>query len=1702
MAEFVSVFKINGRPILPPAMTADRRKEMQEYKKKAIEIEKRLKESKKGERKCDGVLDHLDEEGDKENNRFSANESRNINSMDVTYNVKSFLSGKDSSKDIIPQFLQKSVEKNLQGVTDTVFGEDNMEEGHSVAFTESTDLHPYLNSSLEDDICSSEAEFISECAPAYKTAPSEESDFTQCKCDIREDSGMGFPAVEPIIDHAASSTSGVYSQETEEAVDTSHTTHVLDSELAVGYTSDQDKGSGLVSSTETSGTMVDAMKILEVDLTTNDGEKVSIVASADHYSNGAMLSPSESNSCENNTADDNQVTPESEGRPTRLIRTDSFTTETPSPLLIAKIEQFTVDALPLDNTVSVGEKNKTFVCCKDKNADQKAFVSSDKSSLSTKDKVAASGVRSEKTKSACQGEGETLKEKNKEPVKDGNRRNTVFERLAADAARKAEERKKLIRKNSIEVFKVPKKVGKTSFRGMRPSLSTSNLRTSVSGAVKNRSDTLANRRTNSLANVSSGKSFVPDSSSQRKSKSLKGASSSSVRKPVVINLRSNVAKNTEPAVASTSEGSVSQLGKEPVCFDTTEGHPLAKSASLQEEDAEKFKESHQKKIMYCVQTSPISPAIPNVPEVFFNAGQALADSDSAETTVPGRKRRRWSLGWSGWVTSVEEQSDSDGGIGSCFIAEPTKSTVCRGESDVELQSTTVEDSSHVSEIEEVTAPHDEEKCDELSQSNAEKVHADCQVRESLDHIPGSSGHFDEKSADQSMESGTSCGIQSGVVDLEELVIPLVKEVPYITTSESNNFLEKNVEGPLVDSSVSNDESVKSCETISQPVLISPSLEKKLSSLPSSPAGSVGVEETALKISPSVSVEKTLCSVPSSVAVSLSVEGTPSKISPSVEKTLSSLPSSPAGSVGVKETALKLLSCLVEEQDKAMARLLEDQRVQAERMRERFMLQQKCLVERVAHLVNSLSTPPIPKSISKSHHDEDAVANGKDSKTPSMSSPQLSHERTLPHVTESTPRSTENFVKQLPHRTCSSDQDLLEKLKFGDILEEKASKDVANELESTLIKMSLKEGFAPAENSICQACLKPMSNCHCCSTEESSYSSTIRGDVTALSVDSVGNVTVTATATSEVESRASVDEVVSSPLQEANKLSTPSPNKLVVKESVNPSINVTVREDLLDLSEILEMELGCKSANTNNQTPSTRMDKAKENAEEIYGVVTLSSTPTTVTISDHEAAISGPQQPLSSFRQMYEQDLLRLKPFESKVERERLPGVPLTNEPVTPLRDGTRNPDKLYCAPNATPCKLWMAMEYERRGVPSDVLPVLKSDVLQAYLGSQTPSTGPVFVQTPLASASSCQSQELPACSTPAELLETAKLSVLPLKEVESQCGKEGSSSTLVSPVARESREGEEVSPSELHLSIRSSSSCSSSTSYPHDLSQPSSAINRSLNNSHSSGQYTTASSMCLTGKSTGREKQSMLKFEKLSALVKGYLTRRLLKTEKVQRIKMTIRDLILAALKLHSEISQDDNVNQHDVALHGQILAELNASCEDFHRIFFEMTTAQQMALISADRRRLMSSASSSTTIIDEVKITPRPALLSAVTLKTLQRRISMYSPDNKPQNVLKPKRTEEQANQVKFSSVCAASGQKGVNGRIIREPVGRRSTNRTKSISEGIKSISVRTTMGRKISVPPKGSASKNKSDMQTNTMKRKRRSRSAGDTNRRPWR
>ncbi|GFS83003.1 uncharacterized protein NPIL_155361 [Nephila pilipes] len=93
------------------------------------------------------------------------------------------------------------------------------------------------------------------------------------------------------------------------------------------------------------------------------------------------------------------------------------------------------------------------------------------------------------------------------------------------------------------------------------------------------------------------------------------------------------------------------------------------------------------------------------------------------------------------------------------------------------------------------------------------------------------------------------------------------------------------------------------------------------------------------------------------------------------------------------------------------------------------------------------------------------------------------------------------------------------------------------------------------------------------------------------------------------------------------------------------------------------------------------------------------------------------------------------------------------------------------------------------------------------------------------------------------------------------------------------------------------------------------------------------------------------KFEKLPALVKGYLTRRLFKTERVQGLMKTLEDTVVLIGKLSEELTaKGDSVSERDVDFHRQLLVQLMTTLHDIYDIFCTISIKERMKIISESR--------------------------------------------------------------------------------------------------------------------------------------------------------
>lgn len=88
----------------------------------------------------------------------------------------------------------------------------------------------------------------------------------------------------------------------------------------------------------------------------------------------------------------------------------------------------------------------------------------------------------------------------------------------------------------------------------------------------------------------------------------------------------------------------------------------------------------------------------------------------------------------------------------------------------------------------------------------------------------------------------------------------------------------------------------------------------------------------------------------------------------------------------------------------------------------------------------------------------------------------------------------------------------------------------------------------------------------------------------------------------------------------------------------------------------------------------------------------------------------------------------------------------------------------------------------------------------------------------------------------------------------------------------------------------------------------------------------------------------------ITAAAKGFLVRRLMKTEKVEYLIQTINEAVLCAMQLHHDTL--DHIEEADVELHRRLIQQVSAACYSFHNVFFATSIQDQMSFIAVDRQK------------------------------------------------------------------------------------------------------------------------------------------------------
>ncbi|XP_063790480.1 centriolar coiled-coil protein of 110 kDa isoform X2 [Pseudophryne corroboree] len=131
--------------------------------------------------------------------------------------------------------------------------------------------------------------------------------------------------------------------------------------------------------------------------------------------------------------------------------------------------------------------------------------------------------------------------------------------------------------------------------------------------------------------------------------------------------------------------------------------------------------------------------------------------------------------------------------------------------------------------------------------------------------------------------------------------------------------------------------------------------------------------------------------------------------------------------------------------------------------------------------------------------------------------------------------------------------------------------------------------------------------------------------------------------------------------------------------------------------------------------------------------------------------------------------------------------------------------------------------------------------------------------------------------------------------------------------------------------------------------------------------------------------QMLRKFNKLSALAKGFLTRRLMQTEKLKNLRQTVKDTAEFIKTFQTEVPLSrGTVSSQDISLQERVLAQLRAALYEIHDIFFTLDTAERMNILVLDRELRREKLIRQ---MEKIKSPRDRLILSSATQKSLDRK-------------------------------------------------------------------------------------------------------------------
>ncbi|XP_053194701.1 centriolar coiled-coil protein of 110 kDa-like [Scomber japonicus] len=124
---------------------------------------------------------------------------------------------------------------------------------------------------------------------------------------------------------------------------------------------------------------------------------------------------------------------------------------------------------------------------------------------------------------------------------------------------------------------------------------------------------------------------------------------------------------------------------------------------------------------------------------------------------------------------------------------------------------------------------------------------------------------------------------------------------------------------------------------------------------------------------------------------------------------------------------------------------------------------------------------------------------------------------------------------------------------------------------------------------------------------------------------------------------------------------------------------------------------------------------------------------------------------------------------------------------------------------------------------------------------------------------------------------------------------------------------------------------------------------------------------------------------RIGAITRGFLTRRLLKIDKVKHLRQTIVDTQEFIRSFKTEAPQKKgSFSAQDVSLQERVRAQLRAALYDIHEIFFEMPLEERLALLQQDRELR---AERKLRDMEKSKCPKERGVLSAATQRSLDRK-------------------------------------------------------------------------------------------------------------------